>query len=355
MKIGLLNRIVCIKCKSKLKLETFLKHDAEIIDGLLHCTKCKAKYFIINGVPRMLSEELAAEFLSQYEGFFKKYKQSLPTHPDKSKKKMVKTAKGFGYEWKMFSKIHPIYEEQFLDWISPIKKEFFRNKLVLDAGCGKGRHTNFAAKYGAEVIGIDLSEAVDSAYQNTKHLKNAHIVQANIYELPFKESLFDYIYSIGVLHHLPYPQEGFNSLLKYLKKRGPISAWVYGKENNGLLRVADPIRMAIFSHLPLPVNVALSWTFTILLWPFMKLLYPAIDKIISSESIKNKLPQWGFFIYLSKLNFEIIHSIIFDQMLAPIANYYTRQQFEKWFTEAKLRNVYITWRNRNSWRGLGYK
>lgn len=355
MKIGLLNKIVCIKCKNKLKLETFLKHDSEIMDGLLHCIKCKARYFIINGVPRMISDDLGAEFLAQYGDYFKKYNLELPTHSDKSKRKMVKTAKGFGYEWKMFSRIHSIYEEQFLDWISPIKKEFFKNKLVLDAGCGKGRHTYYAAKYGAEVIGIDLSEAVDSAYQNTKHLKNAHIVQANIYELPFKDNLFDYMYSIGVLHHLPNPQAGFNSLLKHLKKGSPISAWVYGKENNGLLRIADPIRIGLFSHLPLPVNVALSWTFTILLWPFMKWLYPAIDKIIPSEGIKNKLPQWGFFIYLSKLNFEIIHSIIFDQMLAPIANYYTKDQFQRWFTEAKLRDVYITWRNRNSWRGLGYK
>lgn len=355
MKRWLLGKIVCIKCKGSLKAEAFLKHGEEIIDGILLCTRCNASYFIINGVPRMLSEDLAAEFLSQYRDFFKKYSLEIPAHSDTSKRKMVKTAKGFGYEWKRFSKIHPVYEKQFLDWISPIKKEFFKGKLVLDAGCGKGRHAYFAAKYGADVIGIDLSEAVDSAYQNTKHLKNAHIVQANIYELPFKESLFDYIYSIGVLHHLPNPQAGFNSLLNHLKKGGAISAWVYGKENNGLLRIADPIRMGLFSHLPLPANVALSWILTIMLWPFIKWLYPIIDSIVPSEGIKNKLPQWGFFTYLSRLNFEIIHSIIFDQMLAPIANYYTKEQFEKWFNDAKLRNVYITWRNRNSWRGLGYR
>src|SRR5258706_11656286 len=124
MKQSLLNRLVCIKCKSKLKLETFLKHDSEIVDGLLHCTKCKTRYFIINGVPRMLSDDLAAEFLSQYGDFFRKYNLTLASHSNNSKKKMIKTAKGFGYEWKMFSKIHPIYEEQFLDWIVPIKKEF---------------------------------------------------------------------------------------------------------------------------------------------------------------------------------------------------------------------------------------
>ena len=105
------------------------------------------------------------------------------------------------------------------DWIWPIEPAFFKDKLVLDAGCGIGRHAFFAAAYGAkEVIGIDLSDAVDTAFENVGHLPNAHIVQADIYDPPFRRATaggdFDFIYSIGVLHHLPDPESGLRSLVR---------------------------------------------------------------------------------------------------------------------------------------------
>lgn len=327
MKPELIKHLICIHCKNSLKLTVF-KEDSEVIDGILICKKCGEKYLIIEGVPRMLPKELAKE--------------------------MIKTAKGFGYEWKEFSEIHQEYESQFLDWIHPVKKEFFKNKLVLDAGCGTGRHAYFAEKYGATVIGIDLSEAVDVAYKNTKNLKNTHIVQADIYNLPFSEEYFDYVYSIGVLHHLPRPQDGFNALVKHTSKKGAISAWVYGRENNTLLKIADPIRKFLFSHLPLQVNYLLAHIFVISMFPVMK-TYNFIDRSTRNEKLKKMLPQFNFLVYLSKLNFKIVHSIIFDQILAPIANYYTKEEFEKWFKDAKLKNIVISWRNKNSWRGFAEK
>jgi 2-polyprenyl-3-methyl-5-hydroxy-6-metoxy-1,4-benzoquinol methylase len=49
-----------------------------------------------------------------------------------------RTVKSFGYEWQKFSTLYPIYENEFLEWIKPIKQDFFRGKLILDAGCGGG-------------------------------------------------------------------------------------------------------------------------------------------------------------------------------------------------------------------------
>ena len=267
---------------------------------------------------------------------------------------LIKTVNSFGYEWKIFQKLYSIYEDQFLDWIYPVKKELFKNKLVLDAGCGTGRHTYFSAKYGAKTIGIDLSEAVDIAFKNTGNLKNVNIIQADIYNAPFREKTFDYIYSIGVLHHLPNPQKGFDCLVNLLKNNKYISVWVYGKENNALLRIADPLRETVLSKLPLQINYYLALILAISLYPIMA-MYNLTDIFVKEDRIKSALPQFNFLIYLSKLKFKIIHSIIFDQMLAPIANYYTKSEFEKWFKDAKLKKVYISWRNKNSWRGMGKK
>lgn len=329
MKNNLLNYLECRKCGSSFELKTRIKEKEEIIDGILKCRKCKDEYFIINGVPRFANRSFD--------------------------KKILSTAKAFGYEWKVFSDIYSHYEQQFLDWIHPIKSNFFAGKLILDAGCGTGRHAYFSAKYGGNVIGIDISDAVEIAFRNTRQFKNVNIIQADIYNLPFKKEIFDYVYSIGVLHHLPKPQEGFNSLLRFLKKKGAISVWVYGKENNSLLRFADPVRKCLLSKLPLPATYFLSFSTACAIYPLIKLIYPLIDRITNNDKLKSQIPQFNFFIYLSKLNFKIIHSIVFDQMLAPIANYYTKSEFEKWFKDAKLKKVCISWRNKNSWRGFATK
>ena len=62
----------------------------------------------------------------------------------------------FGYEWGKYSDILPQYETQFNNWIYPLSKEDFKNKAIFDAGCGMGRNSYFALRYGAKsVVGID--------------------------------------------------------------------------------------------------------------------------------------------------------------------------------------------------------
>src|SRR5439155_10723843 len=132
-------------CKTPLSLVDSVEKGSEIIGGKLSCADCSRAYPIIDGIPRLLPDNLSAE------------KQA--------------TAAGFGYSWKAFAHLDEAYEQQFLDWIKPVSREFFKDKFVLDAGCGKGRHSWCAARFGArEVIGIDLSEAVEVAYQNTRSL-----------------------------------------------------------------------------------------------------------------------------------------------------------------------------------------
>src|SRR3990172_2722911 len=105
------------------------------------------------------------------------------------------------------------FGEGFLTYIHPLGPEFFPGKLVLDAGCGFGRHLYYAAEFGAEVVGVDFSAAVEAARANTAGCKGIHLVQADIYRLPFREASFDFAYSLGVLHHLPDPERGFQALV----------------------------------------------------------------------------------------------------------------------------------------------
>jgi len=105
-----------------------------------------------------------------------------------------------------------------------------RGKRVLDAGCGMGRFAEIAADAGAEVHAVDLSTAVEAAARNFAGRTNVHLYQGDIMNLPFADATFDFIYSIGVLHHTPDTRKAFLSLVPLLKPGGRISIWVYSEK-----------------------------------------------------------------------------------------------------------------------------
>ena len=132
----------------------------------------------------------------------------------------VATALSFGFEWHNFPEMYHEWEHNFREYMAPRGLEFFRGKRVLDAGCGSGRHAYYAAQYGAEVWAVDLGPAVEIARRNTAKCGTVHVVQAALHHLPFALESFDFIYSIGVLHHLPDPEVALRNLLRFLKPGG---------------------------------------------------------------------------------------------------------------------------------------
>ena len=330
MKERLLNYLVCPKCGGSFRLEVFEKDGLEIVFGKLICAGCSKEYFIKQAIPRII-DEVSAE------------KQ--------------KTAERFSFEWKNFAMITDKYRQQFLDWIYPIKEDFFRGKIVLDAGCGKGRHVYWSAQFGAaEVIGVDLGETVEVAYENNKNFSNVHIVRADIYHLPFRKDFFDYIYSIGVLHHLPDPGAGFTNLVGHLKQNGTISVWVYGREgNNWIIYFLNPLRIFLTSRLPIGLLRLISFFPAAILQILVKFIYRPINKIRVLNPLKKFLFYNDYLYSISSFSFRENYSIVFDHLLAPTAFYLRHEEFEDWFKKNNLSDITISWRNKNSWRGKGVK
>lgn len=146
-------------------------------------------------------------------------------------------ADSFGFEWSRFAtsqldsvRGRPDSEERFKKSIDfPLGE--LKGKMVLDAGCGMGRFAEIVAKYGGIVIGVDMSRAVDVAVRNLGQSNHTYFLQADISRLPFKAKSFDFIYSLGVLHHTPNPKGAFQALVRFLKPGGKISISVYSGYN----------------------------------------------------------------------------------------------------------------------------
>jgi uncharacterized protein YbaR (Trm112 family) len=346
-----LNKIKLKNKKKNKKIDCNICYNIEIVEGALKCDKCSRTFPIINSIPRLLKDEYIGELKKNYNDFFKRYesKFNLNQFNIKNDNRMIKikkkTAKAFGKEWSDFNKIFKEYEQQFLTFIKPMKPKSFKGKLTI----------YYSAKYGAEVLGIDLSESVEEAFKVNKKLPFAHFVQADIYSLPFQKESFDLVYSIGVIHHLPAPEQAFRSLIDYIRKGGHIFVWVYGYENNyKLLYLINPIRKYITTKLPLPVVKFISFCLTIPFHILVKLVYRPLNRY-NKELAERILPINQHWYQLSEFKFKHNFSVVFDHLLAPIANYYKGPEFEGWFIRAGLHDVKLNWCRKNSWGGLGQK
>ncbi len=191
-------------------------------DAAWQCSHCGATFPIRAGVTRFVTDEAYSD--------------------------------SFGFEWNIFARTQldsargdSVSRDTFVmktGW-SP---ESLRGKVVLDAGCGMGRFAEVCANAGAVVYAVDLSRAVDAAARNLASRPDVHVLQADIMRLPFPEGSFDFIYSIGVLHHTPNTRAAFLGLPALLKPGGAIAIWVYSRRLK--VFVGGEILRLLTPHLP---------------------------------------------------------------------------------------------------------
>jgi len=100
-----------------------------------------------------------------------------------------------------------------------LKQVSWKNKKVLDVGCGTGLFAFSVAKKGATVLGIDFSsEAIEIA--KSKHIhKNLQFTSSDIHTIKEK---FDVIVSNGTLEHMDNPLKTLRLLKNHLNKNGCI-------------------------------------------------------------------------------------------------------------------------------------
>jgi 2-polyprenyl-3-methyl-5-hydroxy-6-metoxy-1,4-benzoquinol methylase len=186
----------CLSCGSKL--------ESDQAGGYL-CPACKRAYPNMQGIARFVdAQHYAASFGFQWHRY---QKTQLDSDSDELRES----------------------ERHFLKKTA-LRPADLKGKLVLDVGCGMGRFAEVATRWGARVVGVDLSAAAEVAAKNLAD-REFTAFQADVFALPFAPESFDIIYSIGVLHHTPDCEAAVKTLDKYLKPGGLLVVWLYSGYN----------------------------------------------------------------------------------------------------------------------------
>jgi ubiquinone/menaquinone biosynthesis C-methylase UbiE len=102
-----------------------------------------------------------------------------------------------------------------------------KQSVVLDAGCGTGRHLRELAKIpDLKIVGIDNNEKeLNNAYLSLQEMPDAAtnnfcVMKADINDLPFTDEAFDCVICSEVLEHIPQHRDALQEMVRVLKPQG---------------------------------------------------------------------------------------------------------------------------------------
>ncbi len=324
----LLEYILCPACRGD--LYPVDEKDNDLISGTLACRDCQHRYDIVRGVPILLAD------IVDDEAF---------------------TARNFGEQWEFFKQqdtISDAFENSLFEhFLIPVGTDPIQDSVVLEAGCGYGRHLQQAKKHGARLaIGFDISSAAFIAKAN-----GHDVVIGDIMAPPFK-SCFDVVCTFGVMQHVSDPDKGLSNLYTILKPDGLFHHSVYSRENNWVLaKILTPVREKVLRHLPRRMKYGFSCLMAALSWVFFGLFYSPFNLHDSSRNwARRHLFYYEFMaLFLHQLGYRAWILQIYDQINAPLAEYFTKDTVEGWLKELVVNKSYAVHRNKTTWNFGGWK
>lgn len=300
---------MCPSChETGLDLKATSTDHGRVLRGQLTCSGCRRAWPIIDGVPRFVSAD--------------------------------NYARSFGAEWTLFSRTQldshtgtTISRDRFTD-ITEIQPSELAGKLVLECGCGMGRFVEVLAREGADVIGVDFSTAVDSAFANLRAYQNVTIVQADLFNLPLQYASFDFVYSIGVLHHTPDTRQALHAIARHVKPGGALAVWVYRKH-----RVIKPHQVYhyVFRRLPPATALKIIRAYHPIAWHLRRL--PVVGKPLSIllpiSDYRGKLPLSPE----QQLEWSYLDTV--DKMTPWYIRRHTPAQVREWCEELGFTDIHL--------------
>lgn len=213
---------------------------------------------------------------------------------------------------------------------------------ALDIGCGTGRWTKYLAPKLGFIEAVDPSKAIFAADKLLGDIDNVRLTQASIDTLPFADETFDFVMSIGVLHHIPDTRKALNDCVKKVKRGGYFYVYLYynldrrGPVYKALFRTSDLIRKMV-SRLPGKVKHFVCDVLAIIFYmPFV--LIGRLFKYCGFKGLAKRMPLHGY----QNRSFFMIRNDTLDRFGTRLEQRFSKKQVREMMENAGLTNIIIS-------------
>ena len=250
----------------------------------------------------------------------------------------------FGDEWlKFYEHDADLLKKGGEEYFDILNNEIINsNTYALDIGCGNGRWSKYLAPKIGFIEAVDPSNAVFAADKLLGEIKNVRLSQASIETLPFANEAFDFVMSIGVLHHIPNTKQALIDCVKKVKPGGYFFVYLYynldrrGRFYKALFYSSDAIRRNV-SRLPAKIKHFVCDILAVVFYmPFI--LLGRLFKKLGFKDLAVRMPLHGY----QNRSFFVIRNDALDRFGTRLEQRFSKEQVIAMMEEAGLTDIIIS-------------
>lgn len=250
------------------------------------------------------------------------------------------TIESFSFLWNVENKNEKGNEETHFEIVQNVlNDEIVSGGLGLEVGCGPGYDIEYmATKYpDKKFVAIDFSFSVFLLKKRLKGLNNIQFIRASALELPFKDGLFDFVYSFGVLHHTANPVKGFAEINRVLKQSSKMVLYLYENHEDNrakyyILKLVSAIR-CVTTNIPNGILYAMCVFASPIVYLLFSVPAKVLNKFRKTRLVANKIP-FNF----GRHPFGLIGDL-FDRFKTPIEKRYGKEELTNVLSLLKFEDV----------------
>lgn len=262
----------------------------------------------------------------------------------------------YGFLWANYAKSQPP-EKYHLDFMQEvIPEKIARGSCGLEIGCGCGWDIFYLAKDNPalRMVGIDISDGVHGAGELNRNLTNVNIIKGSAVDMPLKNEVCDFVYSFGVLHHIPDYKKAFLEINRVLKKGSPCFLYLYEDHAQNPIKSLGIKITNIIRKVTVKIPPRILYIFSCLISPVFMVIFSYPARIFKKYRLTYKLYEKMPFNFGTSL--FSLRGDIYDRFSVPVEHRFGRNELYRIFNEFNFYNIQITKMQATAgWVAWGYK